>query len=124
MRPAPALLALFLAALAGCGDPVETPGLAGEWTGTTRDANELWTFTFDDARNLTGSFLVSDTFDRSVTGTFSGTYDHPSVTLHMRLDTSGTPSEYYATVNEELDRMTGSVVIGELSHTLNLTRTQ
>ena len=49
--------------------------------------------------------------------------DHPSVTLDMRVDVSETPSEYYATVNEGLDRMTGSLVIGNLSHTLNLRRT-
>lgn len=123
MRPVPALLALFLAATAGCSDPVETPSLAGEWTGTTRDANEQWTFTFDDTRNLTGNFLVSDG-RQSLTGTFSGTYDHPSLTLDMRVDVSETPSEYYATVNEQMDQMTGSLVIGSLAHTLNLRRTR
>ena len=124
MRPAPALLALFLAAFAGCSDPVEIHSLDGEWTGTTRNASERWTFNFDDTRNLTGSFLVSDRFDRSLTGTFSGTYEHPSVTLDMRVDETEDTSVYYATVNEELDQMTGSVVIGDLSHTLDLRRTQ
>ena len=125
MRPAPALLALFLAALAGCSEPVEIPTLAGEWTGTIRDATVRWTFNVRDTGNLTGTVVVSDIFDRSLAGTFSGAYDHPAVTLDISVtlddDTQGL-AEYYGTVNDEMSRMQGTVVVEELTYTLNLTR--
>lgn len=125
MRPAPALLALLVVALTGCDDPVEIPTLAGEWTGTIRDATVRWTFNVRDNGNLTGTVLVSDVFDRSLAGTFSGAYDHPAVTLDISValdDGTQGLAEYYGTVNDGMSRMQGTVVVEELTYTLNLTR--
>ena len=130
MRPIPALLACFLAATAGCSDPVETPSLAGEWTGTTRESDH-WTFNFDDPQNpgdLTGTVVL--VAGGTARGTVSGTYDHPSLTIDIRVTVDGVnppvehPAEYFGTVNDGMDRMEGTMVIEERTYSLNLSRTQ
>ncbi len=132
MRPASIVLPLFfLAALAGCGDPVETPSLTGEWTGSTRDGNDEWTFNFDDPPNpgdVVGTVLLVT--GGTARGTITGTYDHPSVTLDLRVTVDGVdppvehPAEYYGTVDEGMIRISGTMVIDERTYPLNLTRTQ
>ena len=129
MRPFPTLLALVVTSLAGCGDPVETPGLAGEWTGTT-DEVVIWTFNFEDrgdTGDLMGTVLTSFGGSPGPAGIIvSGTYEHPSVTLDFRL--SGNEvyphMEYYGTVDDGMDLMEGSLVIDEVTYPLNLTRAQ
>ena len=131
MRPFPAVFALLLAATAGCGDPVETPSLAGEWTGTTRDGHDHWTFDFDDPENpgdLTGTVLLSA--GGTARGTISGTYDHPSLTLALRVTVDGVdppvehPSQYYGTVSDGMNHIEGTIVIEERTFPLNLSRAQ
>lgn len=131
MHPASALLALFLVAMVGCGDPVETPSLTGEWTGATRDGADQWTFNFEstpDSNDLMGTVLL--VAGGTARGTISGTYDHPSLTIDIRVTVDGVdppvehPAEYHATVHEELDRMEGTMVIQDRTYSLNLTRTQ
>ncbi|MXW16962.1 MAG: hypothetical protein F4139_12275 [Gemmatimonadetes bacterium] len=128
MRPATALVALFLAALASCDDPVEAPSLAGEWTGTTRDGTDRWTFDFESARNPGdpgGTMMLSFPIGETYLGKFSGTYDHPDVTLDISVtldeDSQGL-AEYFGTVNVQMTAIEGTLVIEERTYTLNLTR--
>ena len=132
MRPTSILSLFFLTALVGCGDPVETPSLAGEWTGTTglRESSH-WTFTFEHPRNpgdLTGTVVLSA--GGTARGTISGTYDHPALTLDLRVTVDGVdppvehPAEYFGTVNDRMDQMEGTMVIEERTYPLNLSRTQ
>lgn len=124
-----AVLVLLLAAMAGCTEPVGIPNLAGEWTGAFGRAAR-WTFDFDASRNpneLAGTVLLSPGYD--LRGVFSGTYDHPDVTLHLRLIAVGQPVEltadYYGTVNEEVDDMVGTIVLSEVvAYHLVLVRTR
>jgi len=131
MRPIPALLVFLLAAIAGCSDPVEIPSLAGEWTGTTRDGSDHWTFNFVDPRNpgdLTGTVVL--VAGGTARGSISGTYDHPALTLDLRVTVDGVnppvehPAEYFGTVNDGMDQMEGTMVIEERTYSLNLSRTQ
>ena len=127
----PAVLVLLLAAIAGCGDPVEAPELEGEWTGLTRDGADHWTFRFGasgDPHKPAGTLLLSA--GGTARGTFSGTYDHPSVTLHLRVTADGVdppvehPAEYLATVDDEANTMEGTMVIEDRTYPLNLSRTR
>lgn len=126
----PVALVLVLAAVAGCSDPVETPSLEGEWTGTSRGADD-WSFSFEaagDPHNPEGTLELSS--GGTARGTFSGTYNHPSLTLQLRVTVDGVdppvehPAEYLATVNEERDMMEGTMVIEDRTYPLNLKRTQ
>lgn len=130
MRHSAALFAVVVTALAACSDPVEIPSLAGEWTGRTRGA-EHWTFNFDDAPNpgdLAGTVLMVN--GGTVRGTVSGSYDHPSVTVDLRVTVDGVdppvehPAEYHGTVHEGMNRIEGTLVIEERTFPLRLTRTR
>lgn len=127
----PAVLVLLLAAIAGCSDPVETPPLEGEWAGSTRDGADHWTFRFEAAGNPhspTGTLELSA--GGTARGTFSGTYDHPALTLHIRVTVDGVdppvehPAEYHATVSEERNGMEGTMVIEDRTYPLRLSRTR
>lgn len=132
MRPTSIVIPIFfLAALAGCDEPVETPSLTGEWTGTTRDGNDAWTFNFDEPPNpgdVTGTVVLGE--PQLASGTISGTYDHPAVTLGLRVTVDGVtppvehPAEYYGTVDEGRNLIEGTMVIEERTYTLNLSRTR
>ena len=123
-RPA---LVLMLAAIVGCTD---APAVKGEWTGQTRGIDR-WTFIFDatrDPNDLAGTVeLWAGGWAR---GTFAGTYDHPALTIDLRVTVDGIdppvehPSRYHATVNDELDRMEGTMVIEDRTYPLVLRRAQ
>lgn len=130
MRPVPTFLALVVAAIAGCSDPVETPTLTGVWTGTTRDRSDRWTFTFESTvspSDLTGTVELAFTTGDSYSGTFSGTYEHPAVTMHVVVAlASGTegPADYLATLKDGSHEMEGTLVIEDRTYPLILTRNQ
>ena len=66
----------------------------------------------------------------TATGNISGTYDHPSLTIDIRVTVDGVnppvehPAEYFGTVNDGMDRMEGTMVIEERTYSLNLSHTQ
>lgn len=129
MRAAPALLALALAAAAGCSEPVDAPSLAGRWTGTTLQGLHYWVFGFEatrDPNELAGIVRLH----AGASGPFTGTYDHPAVTIAIRMTVDGTeppveqPADYHATVNEGMSRMEGTLVFDDRTFHLILNRAQ
>ncbi len=112
------LLAVLCSMLPGCDSGTEPePDLTGTWTGIVQGGGNSanWTIQVTDrGGQLSGTFTANNPTLGSValTGSFSGTYDHPSVVLSFQLTAPPDPTldcEVRATVNSAVDQMSGSL---------------
>lgn len=109
------LLAVLSSMSPGCDSGPE-PDLTGTWTGIVQgNGNSAnWTIQFTDrGGQLSGTFTAyNPTLGSTIPGSFSGTYDHPSVVFSFQIEDFPAPTldcEVRATVNSAVDQMSGGI---------------